>query len=375
MILSKPPNVVPEVTGQPVKTSLKHKKQTNMDNPVYPRLVQALERMLMHTGFWRFPYMDYFVRVRGDVRDVIGWRLDENAVPGAGRRYAIYFGVWVPEFETSLNRSQVDETSHIRNMDFMHDLSPQAAQRLSFWWKEDDMSLRQEDILRRQIQQVALPYFDTFASFGDVAEMVFYDQRFHNSDLEQRLMNHSDAAFFHYEMDQASEQVVSALKPLQKLAPAFQYANGVFWRQRHEVFDAIVPHYFANWRFVQIRTMVWHPALDGMEHIPQSLPAGFSHVAWRSFNERGRDASELPPAFLGEPADGPTDKHLSSDNAAYMGSSAGAAQESADAFVHTTLASQMEGLRSFGLAWLESIHSRQDVFNAVRPEFKKFYPD
>lgn len=308
------------------------------------RLVQQLTEQLGCAGFWNFPHMRYFVRSRQEVRDVVGWRRNpENA-----QQYALYFGVWVPEFEDAWSPGRaVDESTDIRNLGLMHDLAFSELQRPAFWWHETSMALSQQThLLQERIAGLALPYFDTFASVGDVAEMVFYDQRYHNSPLEQRLINNPYAAFFNYEIELACEQVDSALKPLRRAVPAFTYSGGYYWRRRGEVFDVIVPRYMADWRFVEIRVMVWHPALDGMDEVPQQLPEHFSQVAWRSFTENGEDASQEPPVFLGRSAQG-----------------------------HVLLESALEGLRTHGLAWLERIHTRSDVFAVVRPEFQRFYPE
>lgn len=305
------------------------------------RLRQVLARTLTEAGFWSFPHMDFCVRTRQNIRDVIGWRRHEDG----SLRYALYFGIWVPELEHTLPQHKVDEATDIHNTELMHDLSPALSDQLTYWWREDCSTVQQEVWLEQQLRSVALPYFDTFASVGDVAEMVFYDPRYHNTALEHRLLSNPHAALFNYDIGQVCEQVDTALKPLQKLAPAFHYSSGYFWRRRGEVFDVIVPRYLADWRFVQVRTMVWHPALDGVEHVPDALPEGFSQVAWRSFSDKGTESSQALPAFLGS-----------------------------SRYEHLSLESLLEGLRSYGLAWLEGINTRQDVLAAVRPEFKKFYP-
>lgn len=306
------------------------------------RLLRILTSALTENGFWRFKHMDYFVRSRQGMRDVVGWRRGDEQ----SGRYAVYFGVWVPELEPDFCGQEVDDTRHIRNMDLMQDLSPACTTPLPLWWVEEEINAaHQEKFLRQQIQNMALPYFDSFASIGDVAEMIFFDPRYHNTALEQRLLDNPFSSLFHYEVEHACEQVVTALKPLQKLTPAFQYAQGCFWRKRGEVFDIIMPRYLASWRFVQIQTMVWHPMLDGMESTPDTLPTGFAHVAWRSFLENGHSKAYQPPAFLGDTT-----------------------------LAHVTLESQIEGIRSHGLAWLEGIQTLEDVRSAIRPEFKKFYP-
>lgn len=305
-------------------------------------LINSLTRILTQEGFWRFPHMDYFVRSRHGIRDVIGW--EQNMQTNC---YAIYFGVWVPELEQGVNPQQVDESSDIKNKALMHDLALSGKNgTFSYWWQED-LKNAPDRFLQRQIQYIALPYFDTFASIGDVAEMVFYDQRFHNTEIEGKLLSNASSSFFFYDQELASEKVVTALKFLSKETPAFQYSGGYYWRQNQNgVFHIILPEFFAAWRFVQIRLAVWHSALDGLDNnIPQDLPASFSRVAWQSFAIDGSSAEGYPPSFLGE-------------STHRLGG----------------LEEAVESLKNHGLPWLNKIQTRQNVFQAIRQEYKKFYP-
>lgn len=306
------------------------------------KLIGVLTPLLEQAGFWRFPHMDYFVRVRGDVRDVIGWH--PGTVPG---RYAVYFGVWVPELESDLEGQKIDESAHIRNISLAHDLSLADAHQLTEWWDENNAdNERAQSFLTQQVLHIALPYFDTFGSIGDVAEMVYHDARFHHTELEGRLFSNASASFFNYDLENASDQVIHALKPLQKLTPAFEYSGGYYWRHYTEdVFHIIVPQFYAAWRFVSIQVAVWHPSLDGIEQTPQTIPSAFSRVAWHSFAANGKNPSTMVPAFLGE-----------------------------SSHSLTTLEDLVEGLRSYDLVWLESVDSKAQVYAAIRPEFKKFFP-
>ena len=311
---------------------------------LYPdELAQRLEKFLGVYGFWHFPQMSYFVRERGDVVDVIGWCPSEHE-PG---RYALYFGVWSVEFEDRLSRQDADLTADIRQTSHMHDLSLACSSLPTYWWEEGDAAnFTQYTTLDWVLGEIALPYFDSFPSIGDVTEMIFYDQRFHLTPLEGRLMNHPASSLFNFDIEQITDIVDTTLKPLTKLTPAFQFSGGYYWRQRDEVFDIIVPRYFANWRFVKLQAMVWHPFLDGLEQMPQTVPSGFTQAIWSSFTADGKDASFYPPAFLGH------SKHP-----------------------HVTLESEIEGLRAYGLPWLESIKTKADALSQVRPEFRRFYPD
>ncbi|MGL4666337.1 MAG: hypothetical protein ACRCWR_00215 [Saezia sp.] len=305
-------------------------------------LIEMLTPVLEKAGFWRFPHMNYFVRVRADVRDIIGWHQGSTS-----DKYAVYFGVWVPELEPDLEGEKVDESLHVRNISLMHDLSLTEPHRLTEWWDEArGLSEAAQSFVMRQVLRVAFPYFESIASVGDVMEMVYHDDRFHNTELEGRLLDSAFSSFFNYDLENASDQVVLALKPLQKLTPAFEYSGGYYWRHfRNGVFHIIVPEFFAAWRFVKIQVAVWHPMLDGMEQIPQTLPPAFSRVASRYFSADGKSASDMLPAFLGE-----------------------------SAYPSTTLSDLLEGLRAHGLVWLEEIDSAESVRLAIRPEFKKFFP-
>jgi len=306
-------------------------------------LITILTPILEKAGFWRFPHMDYFVRVRGDIRDIVGWHKGL-----ASERYTVYFGVWVPELEPDLQGVRVDESEHIRNTSLAHDLSLADTRQLTEWWDENQgIHAASQAYLTRQILHIAFPYFDTFASIGDVAEMVFYDERFHNTEIEGRLLENAFSSLFNYDLDHVTDQVALALKPLQKLTPAFNYSGGYYWRYfGDDVFHIIFPRFFAAWRFVEIQLVVWHPSLDALEQAPQILPAGFSQVAWRSFSADGQNSSSMLPAFLGE----------STEQA-------------------TTLDDLLEGIRSHGLIWLEKINSKKQVYDSIRPEFKKFFPE
>lgn len=311
---------------------------------LYPHiLAERLEKIIGALGFWHFPHMSCFVRERGDVVDVIGWRHSEHD----STHYALYFGIWTPEFEDGLSRKEADLTTDIRQIAHMHDLSLACSALPTYWWTErEEGDFQQYSTIEWVIREVALPYFDSFPSFGDVAEMIFYDPRYHLSPLEGRLMNHPASSLFNYDIEQATNIVDTALKPLIRLDPAFQFSGGYYWRQRGEVFDIIVPRYFADWRFVKIQAMIWHPFLDGLEHTPEILPNGFTQAIWSRFTSDGKDASYRPPAFLGE------SKHP-----------------------HTTLDAEIEGLRSYSLAWLENIKTKADALTYIRPEYRKFYLD
>lgn len=313
-----------------------------IDNTLVPEnLIHILSQILTPEGFWRFPHMDYFVRTRHGIRDVIGWERNIQT-----NRYAIYFGVWVPELEQGLSSKQVDESSDIQNKVLMHDLSLAGKNgAYSYWWEESQQNPL-SSFLRRQVQYIGLPYFDTFAGIGDVAEMVFYDQRFHNTDIEGRLLSNASSSFFSYDQELASEQVATALKFLNKEVPAFQYSGGYYWRRnQNSVFHIILPEFFAAWRFVQIKVAVWHPAIDALDTVPENLPTLFSQVAWQSFAIDGSSAEGYPPAFLGE-------------SSHRLGS----------------LEEVVESLKNHGLPWLYKIQSEHDVFEAIRDEYKKFYP-
>lgn len=304
---------------------------------MYPEhLIALLNAALEPIGFWRFPHMNYFVRTRGALRDVIGWYQGDTS-----EHYAVYFGVWVPELEPDLQGVKIDESVDIRNISLMHDLSLKKEHGFSPWWneKQGDQADSQAYLIKL-INQIALPYFDTFACIGDVAEMVFYDNRFHNTELEGRLLDNAFSSFFNYDLESAPDQLLNELKALQRTTPAFEYANGYFWRRLGEdIFHIVLPRFFAAWRFAEIRVIVWHPLIDGITTVPNAPPEHFSQVAWRSI------CSSFP-AFLGE-----------------------------SNMPHTTVENLIEGLRSQGLPWLEKISCVQDVYNAIRPEFKKFYPD
>lgn len=308
----------------------------------YPvELVKTLEKVVGTLAFWHFPHMPYFIRERGQVVDVIGWQISDYDP----NLYSLYFGVWVSEFEDSLQGSP-DLTCDIHHMPLKHDLSLACSSVPTYWWSEAQTAdFQQYATLEQLVNMVALPYFETFASIGDVAEMVYYDQRFHNTPMEGRLLENPASNFFSFDIEAAADTVDTALKPLVKLQPPFHFSGGYYWRHRADVMDVIVPKYFANWRFVQIKVTVWHPFLDGLDQMPQTLPQGFTQAIWQSFTEQGKDASYLPPAFLGQTK-----------------------------MPHVSLALALEGLRSYGLPWLEAINTKADAYYAMRPEFRKFYP-
>lgn len=233
-------------------------------------LWQCLQGELAGPGFEPWPARRLFVRQRpGALYDVVGLRPARAAPTEA----VVFFTVWSPDVEGVAAEPDKDQRRAIKSFAFALELSPVAPLKNSYWWPLEMSDDEQLHSLRRQLGALALPYFDSIGTPGDLVDVLDgrADPACQMAATRCRARARTGPrASGPSPIDVAAEGLLAA--GLQ--ASGFTRADEFLWRSRGELIDIVVIDTAADGRFVEVSLVVWHTSIT--EGIDGPLPQGIT---------------------------------------------------------------------------------------------------
>ena len=252
-------------------------------------LWRALAEALEPAGFQAHVSRRLFVRARAAcICDVVGLRTGRTATG----EFAVFFSVWVPEVDQLVPDPAANPAGQIKSFVGMCELSPVAPLKNTGWWPAEGLDAAQRLSLTRQLQELALPYFDTLVRPADVLQML-------KGRLDEASQQTADRLQARPVVDEPSpyqasawaKRVVAALLTAGLGDAGFQAAGTLLWRLRQGVIDLVVPELLADARYVAVHLAVWHQSLT--EGIDGDIPQGVTLVTARPVGRHGLDGEPL----------------------------------------------------------------------------------
>lgn len=254
-------------------------------------LWRALTSILEPHGFSARPGRRFFVRRQlTGVWHVVGLRTGR---PSKLPEYAVYFGVWVPEIDGLRYDAAADQGRSLKHMGRTFELSPIAPLKNTFWWSADLADATERESLRRQLIQIALPFFDTFEQPAALLAAMHSWEESLGPDVVDSLRRRCSA--------EAGPPVTLSDGFTQKLASemavhGFQRAADRLWRLRGGVIDIVVVEPLADHRFVSLYVAVWHASLTS--GIDGSIPDGVTMATAQQVGANGVNGGPVDGLFF-----------------------------------------------------------------------------
>ncbi len=304
------------------------------------QLLQTVAGVLCPEGFQIQRNGQFFEQAYGPLRFVVGFRASQC---GGGDR-AIFFTVWIPELDPEPgNRKSASDAKFTRVFPSfgVYELSPVAPLKNTYWWPLNGLSPELKMQLTSQLHTIVLPYFRTFKSLGDMAELLRHGVDAVCQNVLRRIESEpsyrGDLRAPVFVMGEVAEKIRSTLAFLESETLGFSFAGDRYWRRRNGVIDVIAIEYLASMRFVSACVAVWH---DAFEEAPITDPEDVPMMAWHRICTEGIDVED--GEFLW-----------------FMGAGDQERTRLGDA------------VRAHGLEYLKHVIDRTDVIDAIRPEYRR----